>query len=55
MPRQLLDGKLLFSFENRSSKSLRRIEEYIHFYNDERLQLKLKKLTPSEFKRQLAA
>jgi len=33
----------------------RRIEEYIHFYNAERLQLKLKKLTPSEFRRQLAA
>ncbi|PSK13023.1 IS3 family transposase [Brevibacillus porteri] len=55
MPRQLLDGKLLFSFENRSSISLRRIEEYIHFYNDERLQLKFLKMTPSEFRRQLAA
>ncbi|MFF2533314.1 IS3 family transposase [Brevibacillus sp. NPDC058079] len=31
------------------------MEEYIHFYNEERLQLKLKKLTPSEFRRQLAA
>lgn len=33
----------------------RRIEDYIHFYNEERLQLKLKKLTPSEFRRQLVA
>ncbi|TPG89212.1 hypothetical protein EEL32_06745 [Brevibacillus laterosporus] len=28
---------------------------YIYFYNEERLQLKLNKLTPSEFRRQLAA
>lgn len=33
----------------------RRIENYIHFYNNERLQLKLNKLTPSEFRRQLVA
>ncbi|MCR8983367.1 IS3 family transposase [Brevibacillus laterosporus] len=33
----------------------RRIENYIYFYNEERLQLKLNKLTPSEFRRQLAA
>ncbi|TPG92356.1 hypothetical protein EEL32_01490 [Brevibacillus laterosporus] len=33
----------------------RRIENYIYFYNEERLQPKLNKLTPSEFRRQLAA
>ncbi|MGG3174286.1 IS3 family transposase [Brevibacillus laterosporus] len=33
----------------------RRIENYIYFYNEERLQLKLNKLTPSEFRRQLTA
>lgn len=31
----------------------RRIEEFIHFYNHERIQRKLKKLTPVEFRRQL--
>uniref|UniRef100_UPI001C3F359D IS3 family transposase n=1 Tax=Brevibacillus dissolubilis TaxID=1844116 RepID=UPI001C3F359D len=33
----------------------RRIEEYIRFYNEERLQIKLNKLTPIEYRRQLAA
>ncbi|MFN1236945.1 IS3 family transposase [Paenibacillus larvae] len=33
----------------------RRIEEYIHFYNQSRPQRKLKKLTPVEYRRQLAA
>ncbi|MFS0558082.1 IS3 family transposase [Brevibacillus sp. 179-C9.3 HS] len=33
----------------------RRIEEYIQFYNHNRPQRKLKKLTPVEFRRQLSA
>ncbi|WP_322745749.1 IS3 family transposase [Paenibacillus donghaensis] len=33
----------------------RRIEEYIHFYNQNRPQRKLEKLTPVEYRRQLAA
>ncbi|WP_436971848.1 IS3 family transposase [Paenibacillus popilliae] len=33
----------------------RRIEEYIHFYNHNRPQRKLKKLPPVEYRRQLAA
>jgi putative transposase len=31
------------------------MEEYIRFYNEERLQIKLNKLTPVEYRRQLAA
>jgi putative transposase len=33
----------------------RRIEEFIRFYNEERIQLKLNKLTPLEYRNQLAA
>ncbi|MGO4697459.1 IS3 family transposase, partial [Paenibacillus sp. 2TAB26] len=33
----------------------RRIEEYLHFYNNERPQRKLKKLTPVAYRRQLSA
>jgi putative transposase len=33
----------------------RRIEEFIRFYNEERIQLKLNKLTPVEYRNQLAA
>ncbi|WP_423748919.1 IS3 family transposase [Caldibacillus debilis] len=29
-------------------------EEYIRFYNEERIQIKLNKLTPVEYRRQLA-
>ncbi|MFO7290654.1 MAG: IS3 family transposase [Bacillota bacterium] len=31
------------------------IQRYIRFYNEERLQLKLNKLTPVEYRRQHAA
>jgi putative transposase len=33
----------------------RRIEKYIRFYNEERVQKKLKKPTPVEYRRQLAS
>jgi transposase InsO family protein len=33
----------------------RRIEEYIRFYNEERVQKKLNKLTPFEYRRQFAS
>jgi putative transposase len=33
----------------------RRIDEYIRFYNEERIQLNKNKLTPVEYRRQLAA
>jgi putative transposase len=37
------------------AEAQRRIEEFIRFYNEERIQLKLNKLTPVEYRRQLAA
>lgn len=37
------------------AEAQRRIEEFIRCYNEERIQLKLKKLTPVEYRNQLAA
>ncbi|KLH97038.1 transposase [Brevibacillus formosus] len=51
-----LKTEALFPYDIRDIQDAqRRIEDYIHFYNEQRLQLKLKKLTPSEFRRQFAA
>lgn len=46
----------LYLYDIRSiEEAQRRIEEYIRFYNEERAQRKLNKLTPVEYRRQLAA
>ncbi|MED5017036.1 integrase core domain-containing protein, partial [Paenibacillus chibensis] len=46
----------LYPYDIRSlDEAQRRIEEYITFYNENRPQRKLKKLTPVEYRRQLAA
>ncbi|MBP1157751.1 transposase InsO family protein [Paenibacillus sp. PvR052] len=46
----------LYPYDIRSlDEAQRRIEEYIHFYNQKRPQTKLKKLTPVEYRRLLAA
>ncbi|MED5018515.1 IS3 family transposase, partial [Paenibacillus chibensis] len=46
----------LYLYDIRSlDEAQRRIEEYITFYNENRPQQKLKKLTPVEYRRQLAA
>jgi putative transposase len=46
----------LYPYDIRSlDEAQRRIEEYIHFYNNGRPQRKLKKLTPIEYRRQLSA
>ncbi|WP_425437335.1 IS3 family transposase [Melghirimyces profundicolus] len=37
------------------TETQRCIEEYIQFYNEQRIQLKLNKLTPVEYRRQLVA
>ncbi|MBP1157203.1 transposase InsO family protein [Paenibacillus sp. PvR098] len=51
-----LKTERLYPYDIRSlDEAQRRIEEYIHFYNQKRPQRKLKKLTPVEYRRQLAA
>ncbi|MGG4194996.1 IS3 family transposase [Paenibacillus jamilae] len=46
----------LYPYHIRSlDEAQRRIEEYVHFYNHNRPQRKLKKLPPVEYRRQLAA
>jgi putative transposase len=51
-----LKSEALYPYDIRDvAEAQRRIEEYIRFYNEERIQLKLNKLTPVEFRRQLAA
>lgn len=51
-----LKAEALYPYDIRDLQDAqRRIEDYIHFYNKERLQLKLNKLTPNEFRRQLVA
>ncbi|WGU96044.1 IS3 family transposase [Paenibacillus dendritiformis] len=48
--------KGLYPYDIRSLvEAQSRIEEYIHFYNNRRPQRKRKKLTPVEYRRQLAA
>jgi putative transposase len=51
-----LKAEALYPYDIRSlDEAQRRIEEFIYFYNHERIQRKLNKLTPVEFRRQLAA
>jgi len=51
-----LKAEALYPYDIRSvEEAQRRIEEYIRFYNEERIQIKLNKLTPVEYRRQLAA
>jgi putative transposase len=51
-----LKAEALYPYDIRSiEEAQRRIEEFIRFYNEERIQLKLNKLTPSEFRSKLAA
>jgi len=51
-----LKAEALYPYDIRSlDEAQRRIEEFIHFYNHERIQRKLKKLTPVEFRRQFSA
>lgn len=46
----------LYPYDIRTvAEAQRRIEEFIHFYNEKRPQRKLKKLAPVEYRRQLAA
>ncbi|WP_425414624.1 IS3 family transposase [Paenibacillus harenae] len=52
----LVKAEALYPYDVRSlDEAQRRIEEFIHFYNHERIQRKLNKLTPVEYRRQLAA
>ena len=51
-----LKAEALYPYDIRSlDEAQRRIEEFIQFYNNERIQRKLKKLTPVEYRCQLAA
>jgi transposase InsO family protein len=51
-----LKVEALYPYDIRSiEEAQRRIEEFIHFYNEGRAQRKLNKLTPVEYRRQLAA
>ncbi|MDQ6422426.1 IS3 family transposase [Paenibacillus sp. LHD-117] len=51
-----LKAEALYPYNIRSlEEAQRRIEEFIHFYNHERIQRKLNKLTPVEYRRQLSA
>jgi len=51
-----LKVEALYPYDIRNiEEAQRRIEDFIHFYNEERAQRKLNKLTPAEYRRQLAA
>jgi putative transposase len=51
-----LKAEALYLYHIRSvEEAQRRINEYIHFYNNDRPQRKLKKLTPVSYRRQLSA
>jgi putative transposase len=51
-----LKAEALYPYNIRSlEEAQRRIEEFIRFYNEERIQLKLNKLTPAEYRRQFVA
>ncbi|MED1953686.1 IS3 family transposase [Brevibacillus centrosporus] len=51
-----LKAEALYPYDIRSiEEAQRRMEEFIRFYNEERIQLRLNKLTPIEYRRQLAA
>ncbi|WP_310192748.1 IS3 family transposase, partial [Bacillus sp. 3255] len=50
-----LKAEALYPYDIRSiEEAQQRIEAFIQFYNEERIQLKLNKLTPIEYRRQLA-
>lgn len=52
----LLKTEALYPYDIRTlEEAQRRIQEFIHFYNNNRPQRKLNKLTPVEYRRQLAA
>jgi putative transposase len=49
-----LKAEALHPYDIRSiGEAQQRIEEFIRFYNEERIQIKLNKLTPLEYRRQL--
>lgn len=51
-----LKTEALYPYDIRNmDEAQRRIVEFIRFYNEERIQLKLKKLTPVEYRRQFTA
>ena len=51
-----LKAEALYPYDIRDiAEAQRRIEDYIRFYNEERVQKKLNKLTPVEYRRQLVA
>ncbi|GGA34230.1 hypothetical protein GCM10007416_03750 [Kroppenstedtia guangzhouensis] len=51
-----LKTEALYPYVNLDADQVqRRMEEYILFYNEQRIQLNLNKLTPVEYRRQLAA
>lgn len=51
-----LKAEALYPYDIRSlDEAQKRIEEFIRFYNEERIQLKLNKLTPVEYRNQLAS
>lgn len=51
-----LKAEALYPYDIRDlAEAQRRIEEFIRFYNEERIQLKLNKLTPLEYRHQLVA
>ncbi|TKI54555.1 transposase [Brevibacillus antibioticus] len=51
-----LKTEALYSYDIRTMDEVqRRIEEFIHFYNNNRPQRKLNKLTPVQYRRQFAA
>lgn len=51
-----LKAEALYPYDIRDiAEAQRRIEEYMPFYNEERIQIKLKKLTPVEYRHQLVA
>jgi len=51
-----LKAEALYPYNIRSiEEAQQRIEDFIRFYNEERIQLKLNKLTPLEYRRQLVA
>lgn len=51
-----LKAEALYPYDIRSiDEAQRRMEEFIRFYNEERIQLTLHKLTPIEYRRQLVA
>lgn len=51
-----LKAEALYPYDIHSvEEAQQRIEQFIRFYNEERIQIKLKKLTPMEYRRQLLA